>query len=154
MNFKFKISNCIVSVTIWFEYLSYNCIELKHIIMTEFEIYLLTRLDYLQGFIIGIAIVLGVVLGFWCLWLTMEGNWDDEDEKKPKKRYFVALISFVFIACLIPTKNEAIVIFAGGKAFDYLEKDKNLQEIPHKATEIFSKYLDTKIKELDSVSKK
>lgn len=122
--------------------------------MTEFEIYLLTRLDYLQGFMMGVATVSGVILGVWSLFVTIEMDWDDEDRAKPKKRYFAFVGLLVFLACLVPTKNEAIVIFAGGKAFDYIEKDKNLQQIPFKATEIFSKYLDSKINELDSASKK
>lgn len=122
--------------------------------MTEFQIYLITRLDYLQGFIITIAIIGAIALGMWCLFLTMEGEWDDKQRNKPKKRHFAFLLLFALIACLIPTRNEAIIIFAGGKAFDYIENDKNLQKLPFQATEIFSKYLDKKITELDSVSKK
>lgn len=122
--------------------------------MTEFQIYLLTRLDYLQKLAIGLAVIGAIILGAWSLWVAMEGEWSDKDVKKPKKIHLILVVLLVFLACLIPTRNEAIVIFAGGKAFRYIESDKNLQKMPLQATEIMSKYLDSKISELDSVAKK
>lgn len=121
--------------------------------MSEFQIYLLTRLDYVQNFLLAISIIILAAVAAWWFYYGMEHEWDDEI-KQPPKKYVIIAITLMFTSFLIPTKSEMIVILAGAKAFKYIEQDKNLQKIPGQAAEIFSKYLDSKINELDSAAKK
>jgi hypothetical protein len=54
----------------------------------------------------------------------------------------------VVCASLTPTRNEAILIMAGGKTLDFAQSDTSLSKIPYEATEIISGYLEKSIKEL------
>ena len=55
--------------------------------------------------------------------------------------YLSSILGLVFI----PTQNEAIVIFAGGKTIDFIEADSSIQKIPHQTTEIISKFMENEI---------
>jgi len=48
----------------------------------------------------------------------------------------------------MPSKNDMILIYAGGKTMDYVQKDTSLQKIPYQTTAIISDYLDKTIKEM------
>lgn len=106
------------------------------------KLYWLTRLDYLQGLFTTVAILLAV--GFIIYHLF--------NEVFPTKKSLWLVGVFVFIssviACLIPNKNEAILIMAGGKTMDYIQQDSSLSKVPYQTTAIISEYLDKTLKEM------
>lgn len=53
----------------------------------------------------------------------------------------------------LPTQKEAIMIIAGGKTMDFIQKDTSVRKIPHQTTEFISEYLDKQIKELSKEAK-
>jgi len=117
------------------------------------KIYWLTRLDYVQNIFIAIAIILGILIvaNIFNAFIKMIGDCDEiyflnSIWKKAVTIFFFSLS--IIAACLTPTKTEMILIYAGGKTMDYVQKDTSLQKIPYQTTTIISDYLDKSIKEL------
>ena len=122
----------------------------------EFKIYLLTRLDNILSFSQVISGFSCFVILFYFLIKFIDFG-DEEDGKHYEKRFgyfkkiaFYFIIIFGIIATFLPSKNEAIMIYAGGKTMDFMQKDSSLNKIPAKTTELIFKYIDDKSKELDS----
>lgn len=132
------------------------------------KLYWLTRLDAIReigGFLIGMGIA-AIIISFLVqlfYGVARADAWDAKDdvtflgEFKAMGKKLVA-VKIVMIICLIlgtliyafiPTKNEMIVILAGGKTIEYIQSDTSLNKIPYQTTEIISKYLDQKIEEME-----
>jgi TctA family transporter len=125
----------------------------------ETTIYWITRLDAIIAFLGTLAVICGVALVPLCIsYFSDPFSWeDDENDKLKKKKYGkwikrsiitggVAGILMVFI----PSKDDAILIYAGGKTYDYIKSDTSLQKIPYLTTE----YLKTVLqKEVDEIKK-
>lgn len=118
-----------------------------------FLIYLLTRLDSLQdaavaAIFFSIFIVVAHVIAYA---LTL-----DELDKpyvliKGWRKWLLTVLFAVSVLIKIaaPTRNEAIIILAGGKTLDYVQSDTSLQKIPYQTTKIVSDYLDKTLKEIN-----
>lgn len=101
--------------------------------ITESTIYWITRLDYVQGFFIGLAIITGVLTGV--LNFVLGCNWDSCWEKEKvtafkwfKKSFLLWIIVALsaFTACLIPNTKEMCAI----KIIPVMVNDPNVQELP------------------------
>jgi|GEM_PF-2726065 len=122
------------------------------------QLYWLTRLDYLQGCFIALAIVSGIGIIAYHIYGACMADvncWDESEKREYRRKYKwkvnvagILLPFSVLIACMIPTRNEALVIMAGGSVMEYAKKDTSLQKLPYQATEIISQMMDEKIKEL------
>lgn len=126
-------------------------------------IYLLTRLSSIQGLFVGLAIFTGLcTLGYFVYTMSQYDTWSDEkpDEKKVAtgqkgmKRWGITSIMFILLAVMTPDTKEAILIVAGSKTLDYVQKDTSLQKIPYKATELVLKKMEEYIDETTSDSTK
>lgn len=124
------------------------------------ELYWLTRLDYINGLTMFIAII-GLLYTPTCLiGCAMHSDFDYGDrverEKsrakyKSKIKLFLTIgIVALLIRVLSPSKNEVIFIVAGGKTMDFIQKDTSINKIPSQTTAIISSFLDKQIKELNS----
>jgi len=85
---------------------------------------------------------------------------DKEDADAYKKNWkWHRVLSFVFAIIsgisliFIPSRDEAIMILAGGKTMDYIQSDTSLNKLPYQTTQIISEYLDKKIKDLKTDKK-
>ncbi len=113
------------------------------------KIYWLTRLDYLQGLFMVISIIGGIGLLFYIIFGLINADCEDKPfRKKPLYIWVPVLFTTVLIGSLIPTKKEAILIIAGGKTMDYVEKDTSLNKLPYQTTAIISEFLDKQLKDL------
>jgi hypothetical protein len=118
------------------------------------KIYWLTRLDNLQAFFITAFVISLVVLFVYHLVMIID-CYDNDDRKEYKINwgkyrtisFWLALVMGVFLV-FMPTKNDMILIYAGGKTMDYVQSDTSLAKIPYQTTTIISEYLDKSIKEL------
>ena len=116
------------------------------------KLYWLTRLDYLQGLFIACSIVLGLLIVAHLINHLIKIIEDadivilNSGIKRTVTIYFFCLS--VIAACLTPTKNEMILIYAGGKTMNYVQSDTSLSKIPYQTTSIISEYLDKTVKEL------
>jgi archaellum biogenesis protein FlaJ (TadC family) len=113
-------------------------------------IYWITRLDAIQALFIAAAI-LGVVGIVYSLVFLSNINYEsDENIASAKKiRRWSTLLTPIAVILLvfIPSKEDAILIYAGGKAYDYVKSDTSLQKMPHLTTEYLKVLLEKEIKE-------
>jgi len=119
-----------------------------------FAIYLLTRLTAVQGLFVALAIISGLlIVGYSIHYFSLYDFHDTPDTAKVKsakkgvKTWSIFSIVFCLFSIMTPTTNEAIVIVAGGKTLDYVQKDTSLQKIPYKATELILHKMDEYPKE-------
>lgn len=126
-------------------------------------IYLLTRLSSIQGLFVALAIFTGLcALGYFVYTMAQHDLLYDEkpDEKKiatgqkGMRRWGITCITFILFAVMTPTTKEAMLIVAGGKTLDYVQKDTSLQKIPYKATELVLKKMEEYIGETTKDSTK
>jgi hypothetical protein len=64
----------------------------------------------------------------------------------------IIFIISVFGSVFIPNKNEAIIIIAGAKTIDFIQKDESINKIPSQTTLLISKFLEDNINKLDSIN--
>jgi len=65
-----------------------------------------------------------------------------EINKKQRKISMRFFFISLFFAIFTPDTKEAMMIYAGGKTLDYVQKDTSLHKIPYKATELIIKKMD------------
>ena len=117
------------------------------------KIYWLTRLDNIQAFFTtAFAISLIILLVYHLIMLYLSFDSDVKEYNRNWSKYrnislWVGLISGIFLV-FIPTKNDMILIYAGGKTMDFVQSDTSLSKIPYQTTSIISEYLDRSIKEV------
>jgi hypothetical protein len=115
-------------------------------------IYLATRLSGIQAISVCITVASGISLlalilyrlddnltyGYRVEQTTKRIELNNKKQKIAKRFLFISL----FFAVFTPDTKEAIMIYAGGKTLDYVQKDTSLQKIPYKATELIIKKMD------------
>ena len=127
------------------------------------EIYWITRLDGICGFLTFIAVfsvIATVVLFFIGLIKRSDAYIHNEDSKTLEQHietskmclYFAkrcAIIYFVsvFINFFIPTTNEALLIYGVGGTIDYIKSNDTAKQLPDKCVKALDKYLDNLTKE-------
>lgn len=125
-------------------------------------LYWLTRLDGINNLVLGFGWICLVVALIVFIASRIGADFDefhhgDELLKRIDARgKFTKKIKPLIIwgACLItisvflPTKNDMILIYAGGKTMDYVQSDTSLQKIPYQTIKIISDYLEKQIEEV------
>jgi uncharacterized membrane protein YfcA len=120
------------------------------------KIYWLTRLDSIES---ALAMIFTfsciILLAYYMIYMFKSDFWDEDDKKEYKLNWgkfkttstWLGIITGV-ILIFIPNKNDMLLIYAGGKTMDYVQKDSSLSKLPYQTTAIISEYLDKSIKEL------
>lgn len=121
------------------------------------QLYWLTRLDSFQGMFIAVAIISGIVLAvYWIckMVLLAQDGWEDSSLRSISRGKMVPLAIifpiFVVIGMLIPTRNEAIFIIAGGKTIDFIKKDSSINRIPEQSTKLITDFMQKQIDNMKS----
>ncbi len=125
------------------------------------SLYWLTRLDALNTFFILLIVLSIVCTIIYFIVFAIQGEWEKDEVKKalrdrfekkwkkvPKTAMVLTAISS-FMLVFLPTKTDIIVIFAGGKAMDFVQRDSSINKIPAQTTKIITDHLDKVIKDLD-----
>ena len=113
------------------------------------KLYWLTRLDYLQGTCLWFLFISTVA---FCVIMAIYSDAYDTEKKEAKKYKTIALSIFIISlvgTIFIPSKNEVIFIFAGGKTMDFIQSDTSINKIPAQTTKLITDYLDNQIKEIE-----
>lgn len=111
-------------------------------IITEWQMYWITRLDNLHEFFCITAIITGVIITFMCLltglhWLEEK----DDDCKKPFKMFLLSEIGVLFLilcAILVPTTKE----YAAIKVIPVIVNNEKSQELPGKLLNLADEWID------------
>ena len=118
------------------------------------KLYWLTRLDNILGVFMFLVIASGIILIIYHI-IKMVDCYDKEEKKEFDVNYgiirkialFILPIGLVIIM-FMPSKNDMIIIYAGGKTMDYVQSDTSLSKIPYQTTAIITQYLDKSLKEI------
>jgi len=118
------------------------------------QLYWLTRLDGLKGLSVAITVISVAAVFIWIFfrYVIIYENDEylkalDKKAKWPLRLAYSLIVVFALAQVLIPTKNEMILIYAGGKTMDYVQSDTSLSKIPYQATALISTKLDEYLKE-------
>jgi glucose uptake protein GlcU len=111
-------------------------------------LYWITTLDRIIGLCVFLVIIAGIasVIG-----LTLWNN-DDRDEEKKKfgrKILSVAFPSVIFMlvaVTLVPSTDDAYIIYGVGQTLDYLKENKDAKKLPDKAVKALNAFLDNEIR--------
>lgn len=112
------------------------------------EIYWLTRIG-VMGKTCEIITIVGIVIlaiGVIVMPLLFDLIEDDEDAKKTVKkaiRAFIVIWIFGLIGHIfIPTQKEMIAIYGIGTTIDYINSNDKAKQLPDKAVDALTKYLE------------
>ena len=118
------------------------------------KIYWLTRLDNIGSFFVVLIILSVIILAVYFILLVFhydEGG-DFLNAKRRGRPYKIASLWVLSISSIVlvflPSKEDMILIYAGGKTLNYVQSDTSLSKIPYQTTKIISDYLDKTVKEM------
>lgn len=122
------------------------------------EIYWITRLDLISGWLTAAAAISGVVLVvafivmLICDNVASAGAYESEREEskklltawKPYRNTSLALFLFFLpIAILTPNTKDAMLIYGIGTTIDYVKQNNTLQQIPDKCINALDAWVDS-----------
>lgn len=131
----------------------------------EAKIYWLTRLDGINGLFIWLSILIGFFIVLIIFSSQASKDFDEfktGEELKQRietRKKFTSKIGFLTFLCIfsilvsifLPTKNEAILITAGGKTMDFIQNDTSINKIPSQTTAIISNFLEKQLTKCDTL---
>ena len=97
------------------------------------ELYWLTRLEYIQNFLVIVMSISGIVLFFsFVLWFMA----DCIDEAKLTLKWVIGSFATLVISSLIfvfvPSTKEALLIWGVGSTIDYIQENETAKQLPDK----------------------
>lgn len=126
------------------------------------EIYWITRLDMVNGWLLAFAIISGFVIAISIITIAINNgiiatsDWDkDIRDAKGLNTVFKPILktsSIVFfialpLCILTPTKNEALLIYGVGTTIDYLQSNEIVNQLPDKCVKALDTWVDSLVGE-------
>lgn len=107
------------------------------------ELYWLTRLEYIQNFLIIVMSISGIAL-FISFMLWIMANYAEETKLALKWviSSFVTLIISSLIFVFVPTTKEALLIWGVGSTIDYLQENETAKQLPDKCINALNDWVD------------
>lgn len=114
------------------------------------ELYWITRLDAINGFIIALIVIsiLLIVTGI-VGWIVYHDN-DELISSRWKRTAIICFIICMFFAILkvlVPTTKEALIIYGAGGVIEYVQSNETVKELPDKTVQCLDKLLDEYVTE-------
>ena len=108
------------------------------------ELYWLTRLEYIQNFLVIVMSVSGIALFItFVLWLM--ANY--VEEAKLMIRWVVGTFATLVISSLIfvfvPSTKEAVLIWGVGSTIDYLQENETAKQLPDKCINALNDWVES-----------
>lgn len=114
------------------------------------ELYLLTILDGLNDFLVGLTI-LGGVLGVVCLFVYLMYRLVEQEDHPMLKKWGIISICITLICSLtnvfIPTTQQAMMIYGVGTVVDYVQTNEDIKQLPDKCVQALNMWVDKCIEE-------
>ena len=108
------------------------------------ELYWLTRLEYIQNFLVIVMSVSGIALFFsFVLWFMA----DYEDEDKLTLKWVISSFTTLVISSLIfvfvPSTKEALLIWGVGSTIDYIQENETAKQLPDKCINALNDWVES-----------
>lgn len=120
------------------------------------ELYWITRLDSFITLFTVISIISGISIFVYVLAYALNAwEWDDNEKNDYKRQYSYAykigvplLVTGILANVFIPSKNDYILIVAGGRTINFVNNDSSINKLPGKTTEVIYQIIDAQLKKL------
>lgn len=122
------------------------------------EIYWITRLDMINGWLVSFSVISGIALLISLIGIPISyGNflsstWES-DKKSAKaalkvfkhiKKYSLLVFCVAFpLSILTPTKSEALLIFGVGGTIDYIKSNETVKQLPDKCVDALDAWVES-----------
>ena len=108
------------------------------------ELYWLTRLEYIQNFLVIVMSISGIVLFFsFILWFMA----DCVDEAKLTLKWVIGSFTTLVISSLIfvfvPYTKEAVLIWGVGSTIDYIQENETAKQLPDKCINALNDWVES-----------
>ena len=108
------------------------------------ELYWLTRLEYIQNFLVIVMSISGIVLFFsFVLWFMA----DCVDEAKLTLKWVIGSFTTLVISSLIfvfvPSTKEAVLIWGVGSTIDYIQENETAKQLPDKCINALNDWVES-----------
>ena len=108
------------------------------------ELYWLTRLEYIQNFLVIVMSISGIGL-FICFTLWILANYVEEAKTMLKWVIgtFTTLVISSLIFVFVPTTKEAVLIWGVGSTIDYLQENETAKQLPDKCINALNDWVES-----------
>lgn len=97
------------------------------------ELYWLTRLEYIQNFLVIVMSVSGIATFIsFVLWIVSESIEDIRKALLWLRCAFATLVISSLIFVFIPSTKEALLIWGVGSTIDYIQENETAKQLPDK----------------------
>ena len=108
------------------------------------ELYWLTRLEYIQNFLVIVMSVSGIALFIsFIMWLM--ANYVEEAKLMLKWVIgtFTTLVISSLIFVFVPTTKEAVLIWGVGSTIDYIQENETAKQLPDKCINALNDWVES-----------
>ena len=108
------------------------------------ELYWLTRLEYIQNFLVIVMAVSGIALFItFLLWLM--ANYVEEAKSMLKWVIgtFTTLVISSLIFVFVPSTKEAVLIWGVGSTIDYIQENETAKQLPDKCINALNDWVES-----------
>ena len=114
---------------------------------TMSEIYWITRLNMINGWLITFSAVSGVLMiVLTILYIVAKSDNDEPMIKNVKCVLKPCTITFFIclpLTILTPTKDEALLIWGVGSTIDYVKENETIKQLPDKCVDALNAWVDS-----------
>lgn len=108
------------------------------------ELYWLTRLEYIQNFLVIVMSISGIALFIsFVMWLM--ANYVEEAKSMFKWMIssFATLVISSLIFVFVPSTKEAVLIWGVGSTIDYLQENETAKQLPDKCINALNDWVES-----------
>jgi hypothetical protein len=123
------------------------------------EIYWITRLDMINGWLIAFSVIsgfvmmvaIGTILISYII-LTSQSSYNSEKEEaksairtfKPLRKYSLIVFCItLLLSILTPTKEEGMLIWGVGSTIDYIKENETIKQLPDKVVNALDAWVES-----------
>ena len=108
------------------------------------ELYWLTRLEYIQNFLVIVMSVSGMALFIsFVLWLTTDYVEETKSTLKWVIGSFTTLVISSLIFVFVPSTKEALLIWGVGSTIDYIQENETAKQLPDKCINALNDWVES-----------
>lgn len=108
------------------------------------ELYWLTRLEYIQNFLVIVMSISGIIL-FISFVMRLVANYEEETKAALKwvVGSFTTLVISSLIFVFVPSTKEAVLIWGVGSTIDYIQENETAKQLPDKCINALNDWVES-----------
>ena len=108
------------------------------------ELYWLTRLEYIQNFLVIVMSVSGIVLFIsFIMWIMTNYVEEAKSALKWVVSSFITLVISSLIFVFVPSTKEALLIWGVGSTIDYIQENETAKQLPDKCINALNDWVES-----------